>query len=280
MNLQAAPRDAVLKASRDYYAHRAYYGDLLAQGASSRAATGRELDFLESVFRANADHQVNDVLDVACGNGRHIIGLTGRGYRCTGLDYTSERIQVAKTRALHENASVKLSQGDATKLVYENEFDAVLALYILFLLPDDDDVMKCLQQIHRSLRLGGVMICNVFNPLSEQTRMHMQGYHVKETRARGIRCIDIERVEKFDRVRGVTWWEETSVIEAPDGLHIFRDHERIRLFTYWDILHYLQIAGFKEIKCYPDWKIKSSTKPKADWLVFVARKNYLPRSAK
>lgn len=86
---------------------------------------------------------------------------------------------------------MKLSQGDATKLVYENEFDAVLALYVLFLLPDDDDALKCLQQIHRSLRLGGVMICNVFNPLSEQARIHMQGYHVKETRARGIRCIDI-----------------------------------------------------------------------------------------
>lgn len=273
MNRQPSPREAVLKASRDYYAHRAYYEDLLCQGDSSRAATKRELDFLESVFRANGPHRVNDLLDIACGNGRHIIGLAGRGYRCTGLDYTSERIQVAKTRAHHEGASVKLSQGDATNLMYENEFDAVLALYILFLLPDDDDVLKCLRQIHRSLRVGGVMICNVFNPLSEHTRMHMQGYQVKETRARGIRCIDIEHVEKSDQVHGVTWWEETSVIEAPDGLHLFRDHERIRLFTYWDILHYLQIAGFKDIKCYPDWKIKSPAKPKADWLVFVARKD-------
>jgi SAM-dependent methyltransferase len=273
MNRQASPRDAVISASRAYYAHRAYYEDLLDQGASSRATTRRELDFLESIFHANANHQVNNVLDVACGNGRHIIGLSRRGYRCTGLDYTPERIQVAKARAHHEGASVKLSQGDATKLAYENKFDVALALYILFLLPDDDDVLKCLQQIHRSLRLGGVMICNIFNPLSEEARMHMQGYRVKETRARGIRCVDMERVEKFDQVRGVTWWEETSVIEAPDGVHVFRDHERIRLFTYWDILHYLQIAGFKEIKCYPDWKIKSLTKPKADWLVFVARKN-------
>lgn len=100
MNRQASPRDAVLKASRDYYAHRAYYEYLLGQGASSRAATRRELDFLESVFRANANHRVNDVLDIACGNGRHIIGLAGRGYRCTGLDYTSERIQVAKTKLI------------------------------------------------------------------------------------------------------------------------------------------------------------------------------------
>jgi len=273
INRKESPRDAVLNASRAYYAHRAYYEDLLGQGASSRATTKRELDFLESAFRANVTHGVNDVLDVACGNGRHIIGLARRGYRCTGLDYTPERVQVAKTRAQLEGVSVKLSQGDATKLPYENEFDAALALYILFLLPDDEDVLKCLRQIHRSLRSGGVMICNAFNPVSEQAHMLMQGYHVQETRARGIRCMDTDRVEDFDQVRGVTWWEETSVIEASDGIHVFRDHERMRLFTYWDILHYLQSAGFTEIQCYPGWKIKSPRKPKAAWLVFVARKN-------
>ncbi len=272
MNRKESPRDDVLNASRAYYAHRAYYEDLLDQGASSRAKTRRELDFLESVFRADATLRINDVLDVACGNGRHIIGLAGRGFRCTGLDYTPERVQVAKARAHLEGVSVKLSQGDATKLAFESEFDAALALYILFLLPDDDDVLKCLRQIYRSLRSGGVMVCNVFNPLSERAHARLQGSHVSETRAPGIRCLDTDRFEDFDQVRGVTWWEETSVIEAPDGTHVFRDHERMRLFTYWDILHYLQIAGFKEIKCYPDWKIESSRKPKADWLVFVARK--------
>jgi SAM-dependent methyltransferase len=248
----------------------------LDQGAKSRVEIRGELDFLEYAFRANATRRVSDVLDVACGNGRHVIGLARRGYRCTGQDYTPERVQVAKARVHREGLSVKLSQGDATKLAYENEFDAVLALYILFLLPDDDDVQKCLRKIHRGLRSGGVMICNVFNPISEQAYMRMgyhEGYHVQETRARGIRCIDMDRVEDFDKVRGVTWWEETSVIEASDGTHVFRDRERTRLFTYWDILHYLQGAGFTEIKCYPDWKIKSPKKPKADWLVFVARKN-------
>jgi ubiquinone/menaquinone biosynthesis C-methylase UbiE len=81
----------------------------------------RELDFLESIFRAHATFQVNDILDVACGNGRHIIGLARRGYRCVGSDYTPERVDVAKSRARSEHVSLKLSQGDATKLAYENE---------------------------------------------------------------------------------------------------------------------------------------------------------------
>jgi len=270
-------RETVLKASSACYAHIAYYEDLLAQRRVSKI-TKRELDFLESAFRAHATHQVREVLDVACGNGRHVVGLAHRGYQCTGQDYTPERVQMAEARAKREGVSVKLLQSDATRLKYENEFDAVLALYILFLLPDDDDVLECLRQIHRALRPGGILICNIGNPFYEgkewwSLKVIHQGYNVEETRVRGMRYMSVSRVQDFDPLHGVVWWQETSAIEAPDGLHIFRDRERTRLFTYWDILHYLQVTGFKEIKCYPDWKIKLPKKPKAESLIFVSRKD-------
>ena len=88
-----------------------------------------------------------------------------------------------------------------------------------------------------------------------------------------MRYISIDQVQDFDPLCGVACWQETHVIEAPDGMHIFREHERLRLFTYWETLRYLQAAGFKEIKCYPDWKIKPPKKPKAEMLVFVSRKD-------
>jgi len=271
-------RETVLKASRAYYAHLAYYEDLLAQRDRRVAETARELDFLEFAFRAHATHRVRNVLDVACGNGRHVVGLAHRGYQCTGQDYTPEQVQIAQARAKREGVSVKLLQGDATRLKYENEFDAVLALKILFLLPDDDNVLTCLRQIHRALRSGGIMVCNIANPFYEGENLFslksiLQGHYFEEVRVPGMRYISIDRVQDFDPLQGVAWWQETHVIEAPDGMHIFRDHERLRLFTYWDILHYLQVAGFKEIKCYPDWKIKPPKNPKAEWLVFVSRKD-------
>jgi SAM-dependent methyltransferase len=271
-------RETVLKASRAYYAHLAYYGDLLAQ-RERRAAetTKRELDFLEFAFRAHATHRVRDVLDVACGNGRHVVGLAHRGYQCTGQDYTPERIQIAKVRAKREGVSVKLLQGDATRLEYQNEFDAVLALYILFLLPDDDNVVKSLRQIYRALRSGGILVCNIYNPLYAGkgwfSDVIHKGLNVEESHARGIRITTICRLQDFEPIHGVAWDQDTSIIEAPDGMHIFRDRERLRLFPYWDILHYLQAGGFKEIKCYPDWKTKPPKKPKAEKLIFVSRKD-------
>jgi SAM-dependent methyltransferase len=272
-------RETVLKASRDYYAHRAYYEDLLVQRQrQSVETTKRELNFLEHAFHADATRPIKDVLDIACGTGRHVFRLANRGYKCTGQDYTPERIQIAKDRAKHEGVSVKLLQGDATRLEYENEFDAVLALYILFLLPNDDDVSKCLSRIHRALRKGGILICNIGNPFYAgkhwfSLQMIYKGLNVIEERAPGIKITEIVRLRDFDPMHGVAWWDETNIIEAPDGIHIFPDRERLRLFTYWDIQHYLQAAGFKETKCYTNWKTKPQQNRKAEWLIFTARKD-------
>ena len=272
-------RETVLKASRAYYAHRACYEDLLVQRQRRfTEANKRELNFLERAFSANATCPIKKVLDIACGSGRHVFGLAKLGYECTGLDYTPERIQIAKERAKREGLSVKLLQGDATQLKHENEFDAVLALYILFLLPNDDDVLKCLNLIHRALRPGGILVCNVGNPFYKGKRWFSlnaiyEGLRVVEDRAPGIRSTEVALLRDFDPMHGVAWWQETSTIEASDGAHVFRDKERLRLFTYWDILHYLQAAGFKEIKCYPDWEINPRKKPKAETLVFVSRKD-------
>jgi SAM-dependent methyltransferase len=274
MDRSEKARKTVLKASRSYYAHLGYY----EERTHAEITNTRELDFLEFAFRTHAVHKVRDVLDVACGSGRHVLGLAHRGYKCTGQDYTPEQVQMAKARAKREGVSLKLLQGDATKLNYENEFDAVLAIRILFLLPDDDSVLTCLRQVHRALISGGILVCNIANPFYDgenwfSLKSIQQGHYFNEVRVPSMRFISLDQVQDFDPLHGVAWWQETHIVETPDDTHIFREHERLRLFTYWDILHYLQAAGFKQIKCYPDWKTKPPKKPKAEWLVFVSRKD-------
>ena len=274
MNRLENVRKAVLEASRSYYAHLGYY----EERTRVEATTKRELDFLELAFRTHAACSVRDVLDVACGSGRHVLGLAHRGYQCVGQDYTREQVHTARARAKHEGVSIRLLQGDATRLKYESRFDAVLALYILFLLPDDDSVLTCLKQIHRALRSGGIMVCNVANPFYDgenwfSLKSIQKGHYFNEVRVPNMRFVSVDRVQDFDPLRGVAWWQETHIVEAPEGTHVFRERERLRLFTYWDILHYLQAAGFKQNKCHPDWKIRPPKKPKAEWLVFVSRKD-------
>ncbi len=256
-----------------YYARRAYYLDILSQRRPLDKETRRELDFLEFAFRKKASRRVSRVLDVACGGGRHIVGLAQKGYRCTGQDYTAERVEMAKSRAARYNVSIELKRGDATKLGYENQFDAVEALNILFLLPSDEDVEKCIAGAYRALRPGGVLVCNVYNAFGPEARKLTNHENVVEDRrGRGIRITRIEKLEDFDPVLGAGWIHTTDSIEAQDGHHVFHDKEWFRLFTYWDIAHYLKNANFKTIGHYADWKTKPVKKPVGEQIIFIARK--------
>lgn len=269
-------RQLVLNSSRRYYAHRARYQDLIAQRRLRDAETARELEFIEFAFRRDAARPTKDVLDIACGGGRHVVGLAQRGYQVTGRDFTAERIEVAKARAARAGVRVELRRGDATRLRYANAFDAILALSILFLLPDDADVQRCLRGVYHALNPGGVIICNICNPfytgrgwLSDAIRGRRS---TSRSSAPGIRIRDAMRLAALDSVRGVAWIETTSTIEAPDGRHVFRDRERVRLFTYSDLYRFLHAVGFRDIHCYPDWTPKPPKRPIAEELVFVARK--------
>ncbi len=204
------------------------------------------------------------------------MGLAERGYKCTGYDLTLERVEAAKARARRARVSVELKQGDATNLPRNRKFDAVIALYILFLLPDDEHVKGALRRIRDLLSPRGVLVCNYYNPFTTGktwlSEVMKRNNRIDEARAPGIRITDIEKLAQFDPVQGVAWVDETSVIEVPKGRHVFRDRERVRLFTYWDLMRYLGDAGFKEIESYPDWEQKQKKKPKAEQVVFVARK--------
>jgi hypothetical protein len=133
-----------------------------------------------------------------------------------------------------------------------------------------------LNSIGKVLSRGGVLVCNIDNPFTTGkgwlAELRKTGNYVSESRARGIRMTEIQKLRDFDPVRGAAWIEETTLVEAPDGKHVFRDKERVRFFTYWDIFHYLRKAGFEAIFHYPDWKKDSKKESKAEELVFVARK--------
>lgn len=70
------------------------------------------------------------ILDLCCGQGRHSLELTRRGYKNVfGLDQSSFLIRTAKSIAKAENLNVQFKEGDARKLPYATDtFDVVMIL--------------------------------------------------------------------------------------------------------------------------------------------------------
>lgn len=104
------------------------------------------------------------LLDLACGQGRHLIELTNRGnYHLFGLDRSRYLIQRAKTITRKQGLSINFKEGDARKLPYATDtFDYVTILgnsFGYFETAEDD--VKILKEVFRILKPGGKLLMDV-----------------------------------------------------------------------------------------------------------------------
>lgn len=99
-----------------------------------------------------------ELLDAPCGHGRIAQRLAARGLRVTGLDITPQFIELARERAAAAGVEVEYLEGDLRELPFEARFDAVLNWFTSFGYFDDENNRRVLENFHRALRPGGVLL--------------------------------------------------------------------------------------------------------------------------
>ena len=95
--------------------------DGLPSSDSVRSAVG----FMERALELT---QGASVLDLGCGLGYHAIELARRGYEVTGLDWSDQYLDVARSEAEEGGVAVTFVQGDMARMTFESEFDAAVLL--------------------------------------------------------------------------------------------------------------------------------------------------------
>ena len=105
-----------------------------------------------------------DVLDLACGPGRHATVLASKGFRVTGVDLSSFLLEKAMAHARAENVQVDWVREDMRRFVRPEAFDLVISLFTSFGYFDDrrDDV-TVLRNVHNSLRDGGALVMDTMS---------------------------------------------------------------------------------------------------------------------
>lgn len=93
------------------------------------------------------------VLDVGCGDGRHIAEAAQRGCYAVAVDYDADELRKARLRT--SALRVDLIAADAARLPFRSDaFDAVICTETLEHLPDDRGAVR---EIARVLRPGGLL---------------------------------------------------------------------------------------------------------------------------
>ena len=134
--------------------------------------TRTEVDHFEGVVSSAHD---SAILDLCCGQGRHVIEFASRGYKnLYGLDRSHYLINRAKTMARKHGHAVTFREGDARKLPFPTDsFDLVILAgnsFGYFESPQDD--VNVLNQIVRVLKPFGKLLIDITD--GEYMKEHFQ----------------------------------------------------------------------------------------------------------
>ena len=109
------------------------------------------------------------ILDIGCGTGRHSLELAKDRYQITGIDLSTDQLNIAKEKAAEMNLDIRFIKADASQFRLDETFEHAIRLcegaFCLF--EEGFEPFSYHQRIlrngNRMLRVGGRFILNALN---------------------------------------------------------------------------------------------------------------------
>lgn len=134
--------------------------------------TNSEVDFLIQKVGISPEHKI---LDLGCGQGRHILRFSELGYKKgNGIDFSEANIEKASEEALRRGLIANFFTGDARKVNFTGLYDIILCLYdVIGSFREEKENIKIIRNIKQNLKPGGKAIISVMNmELTEHIAIH------------------------------------------------------------------------------------------------------------
>lgn len=168
--------------------------DLIAQSFdTTRKQPWKEcIDFIEDIDGI--------CLDVACGNGRHLIPLAARCDVAVGIDSSIEMIRISQKHVYeNKNDNIFLLCGTACKLPFnENIFDHAIFIAALHNIKGKNNRIIALKELRRVLKPGGTALISVWSKFQDDYRWYFFRQYLRI--ARNVEHGDIQIPWKKDGV--------------------------------------------------------------------------------
>jgi 2-polyprenyl-3-methyl-5-hydroxy-6-metoxy-1,4-benzoquinol methylase len=173
-----------------------------------------------------------EILDVPCGAGRLSLPLAERGYRVTGVDWSSEFLSHARSHdPLHQ---VTWEQRDMRDLPWPGRFDGVFCVGNSFGYLDDEGNAAFLRAVRAVLRPGGRFVLET--PMVLENMLH----HLQPRLWWKAGDVYLLVEHQYDAARARLDIEYTFV--SSGGVEVRRGSHRA--YTYRELVGLLTSAGF------------------------------------
>lgn len=199
-----------------------------------------------------------NVLDLACGKGRHAVVLAELGFNVTGVDLSPQSIKAASQS---ESEHLHFYVHDMRRPVAVNYYDAVFNFFTSFGYFDSlHDNVRTLNAVASSLKKDGSFVLDYFN--SEFVRRSVAQTPEGEKTAEGINFKWKKRIEGDYCLKSIT---------VTDGGSVFHFEERVQLFSVPQ-LHSMLGEKFIVNKVYGGYDLRDFNAEESDRMIFYCSK--------
>jgi 2-polyprenyl-3-methyl-5-hydroxy-6-metoxy-1,4-benzoquinol methylase len=191
--------------------------------------TTREADSLARLLDAPPG---GELLDVPCGGGRLSLALAERGYRVTGVDWSTEFLGHA--RSGRGSDRVTWEQRDMRDLPWQGRFDGAFCVGNSFGYLDDEGNVAFLRAVREALKPGGRLVL--------ETPMVLENLlgHLHDRPWWKVGEVYLLVMNQYDHTSGRLEIEYTFVsngrVDVRRGSH--------RAYTFRDLVELIEGAGF------------------------------------
>ncbi len=200
--------------------------------------TKKEIDFL--IKYAEIDHPL-EILDLACGHGRHANVLAQLGHEVTGIDYTQEFLKIAQEEASKLGVKVNYIHMDMRKIDYSCIFDRIFVLFTAIGYFDDDQNEQVFKNIFHALKPNGIFCFDSHN------RDTFSTYYSPSSVVKREGNFLIDHIN-FDSLSSRSVTKRTIIYNQLTKSFQFS----IRLYSPTEIMKLLKKIGFSTITLYED----------------------------
>jgi len=197
----------------------------------------------------------SNILDIGCGQGRHLSIFAEKQYQITGVDLSPVLLRIAKEKHIN-NSFVQLIQADMRQLPLQSKFDLVLNLFTSFgYFENDDENINVLKQINALIKDTGSFVIDYFN--SDFVKKNLVPKHKKEV---GELIVEQERYIEDSRIK-----KKINLMKDGKKSTYF---ESVKLYSPEEIFNMLQSVNLKINKTYGDYNGTSFNEDSPRLLVF------------
>lgn len=198
------------------------------------------------------------LLDIACGRGRHAVYLNKKGYDVTGIDLSNASIKFAKQ---FENENLQFYVHDMRYTFYINYFNIAFNLFTSFgYFETENDHIKALKAFHKSLKKSGILVLDYFN--SEKIMRNLAHQEVKHID--GIDFYIIKKIANGKIIKSISFEHKNKD---------FAFKEEVKAFTKSDFERMFEKSGFRILNHFGDYALNPFDENKSDRLIFICQKD-------